>query len=516
MISKKEKIKIERDFISLLIKYKDLVSDWAGSALKEEYFDSSHQMILNAVIYAFNNDVLLTRKTFVSFLHKYLSSKMEIQAQEYLYNNINTLNTSRDDFPELSSKIVESYIADQTVEYIENYQKTVSAKGSVFASKQLEDKLSSLVVDTEKKKEIFYESVTDYSPTYYEKFVERLEKGEDETNIKCFIKEIDETLVVGFTPGSLVLFCGDVGGYKSTIMLNVAANVWSKGGKDVLYVPLEMPREKMFQKFMSRELQIPFNKLEHPTLLDKDELEKVKGFSQYLKDKEAETGSKFFIMEADDQVPVSVIRKEIEKHVDVFKPSMVVIDYIANLVPDSDRNKGRNDLEIGQMLKGLRTMGKPGAVHEEGFSVVSGAQIGREALKRIRRSGANKTAFYSEDIRGSHEYSADSDAMYVQMEDPQQPGKRINFFCIKSRYGKKMFANNSTRATLEVRPDISLIQSISDNFYTGNQENIMEKINDSDNMDLDFQSDIDDIDSQDDAAGITKTQKDAFEELLGV
>ena len=511
MISKKEKIQIEREFISLLIKHKDLVSDWVESALKEEYFDSSHQMLLNGILYAFNNDVLLTRKTFSSFLQKHIASKMEIQAQEYLYNNINTLNAKRDDFPELSSKIVESYVSDKTLSYIENYRKTVSAKGGVFASKQLEDNLSSLVVDTEKKKEVFYESVANYSPTYYEKFLERLEKGEDANNIKCGIKEIDETLVVGFTPGSLVLFCGDVGGYKSTIMLNVAANVWSQSGRDVLYVPLEMPREKMFQKFMSRELQIPFDKLEHPTLLNKEELDKVGGFSKYLNDKEAELGAKFFIMEADEQVPVSVIRKEIEKHIDIFKPSLVVIDYIANLVPDNDRHKGRNDLEIGNMLKALRTMGKPGAVHEDGFSVVSGAQIGREALKRIRRSGANKTSFYSEDIRGSHEYSADSDAMYVQMEDPQQPGKRINFFCIKSRYGKKMFANNSTRATLEVRPDISLIQSISDNFYVGNQENIMEKINDSDNIDLNFQDDIDDIDSE---GKITQSQKEAFEELL--
>ena len=45
------------------------------------------------------------------------------------------------------------------------------------------------------------------------------------------------------------------------------------------------------------------------------------------------------------------------------------------------------------------------------FAVISGAQLGRDALKRIRKDGANKDkpTINSEDIRGSHEYAADAD-----------------------------------------------------------------------------------------------------------
>ena len=184
-------------------------------------------------------------------------------------------------------------------------------------------------------------------------------------------------------------------------------------------------------------------------------------------------------MEAPEQIPVSVIRREIERNIDAFKPHLVVIDYIANLVTDETAHRrDRNDLEVGDMLKYLRTMGKPGAIHEEGLSVVSGAQVGREGLKRYRKSGS-KGVFYSEDIHGSHQYSADADAMYAQMK-PQQSNDntRLEFIVVKSRYGKPIFSNGSNKTMLEVDPKISLIKSINTTFYTEHQEEILDKVND--------------------------------------
>jgi len=890
MIEKKDKIELERDFISLLLKYKDLVGEWIESPLVPRYFDASHKNILNAIIQYYNLDVCLTRNAYQSYIDEVVTGKIERNNQYHLYSIINIRPIKRDDFPHLLNKIQEMYIGNETIKVISSYADSVrDNKSSITALRMLSDKIAVLTQDSEVKKQIIYESISDYHQEYYEGLLEKIKKGPDADNIKCHIKEIDDAMGVGFAPGTLTLFCGDVGGYKcgwekelcqigdgsyvtfeeiyqrknngedisllsvdennkiylqrilaahsngkrevfeiktrngfkvsmtgnhpfltfsgyvnlenlkigdyvavgrygvfgktkvsdsealwlglmlsdggssqigycfsnkdvsiiesmkkcceelggkllnkgkecdfrvnslrylgkkynidgklaidksickevytwnkkslsillrgmygcdgsfskdkneviyctsseqlaidvrnillkygiissinsfmsgykrkdgtyftrkayrviireiekvrifaeeigfigekqtklesaikkqiksnsnldiipssiwdmvrskfiggktmngcrkflagsgksrgqfppiynrktsgvsrgklkkiaeylnndkellnivnsdiywdkiisiksigvyqtydlsmpkdhnfiannfithnSTMMLNVGSNIWEKSKKNVLYIPLEMPRDKMYQKFLSRYSQITFDKLEHPTILIPEDLARIRDKAEEIKKISEDSKSRFYIMEAPEQIPVSMIRREIEKHIDIFKPNIVVVDYIANLIPDRDTyRKDRNDLEIGNMLKSLRNMGKPGAIHDEGFAIVSGAQVGREALKRIRKSGINKSSFFSEDIRGSHEYSADSDNMFVQMEDPQMPGQRLHVFCIKSRYGSKNFSNGSNKAILEINPAISLVKSLNDTFHMDSKE----------------------------------------------
>ncbi len=157
-------------------------------------------------------------------------------------------------------------------------------------------------------------------------------------------------------------------------------------------------------------------------------------------------------MEAPERIPVSYLRREVEKHIERFKPDVVIVDYIANLVPERGSNPNRNDLQIGDMLKDLRQMGRPGGmgIHKEGFAVISGAQINREGLKRYRKSGSVKGSFFSEDIHGSHQYSADADNIFGQMKDMNN-SDRLHMFVIKTRYGRGIFPNGSTKTSLEVQ-----------------------------------------------------------------
>jgi hypothetical protein len=168
-----------------------------------------------------------------------------------------------------------------------------------------------------------------------------------------------------------------------------------------------------------------------------------------------ENPAKFFIMEEPGNTTVLKIQRQIERNVELIKPKLVVIDYVANLEAHKNRY-GRNDLEIGDMLKTMRQMGK-----DNDFAVLSAAQLGREALKRVRKSGndRDKTAINSEDIRGSHEYSADADNIFAQLKHVQQPSALLDIFCVKSRNGPTTFENGKSRATLEIFPEYGLITS---------------------------------------------------------
>ena len=332
------------------------------------------------------------------------------------------------------------------------------------------------------KNKIVYEDLTNFGKEYYKEMVDiRAGVIPDAEFISYGIKELDETSGVGLAPGTMTLFCGDVGGYKSTMMMNVALHVWWKEQKNVLYVPLEMPRKLVYLKQLSRQTQIPFDLVNNPKSLSSEQMEKLQ---KYMEEEAPSGPAKIFLMDSYEQrTSVDLIRKMIERNLEIFKPRVVVVDYIANLTPD--RKQDRADMDIGEMLKDLRYMGRPGVVHKEGFAIVSGAQIGREGLKRVRRSGNDKAMFYSEDLRGSHDYSADADVIYAQFPDPQQPDEKLQVFVVKSRYGKKTFPDGNRKAVFDLKPAISMIRSASD-FYGGvSKDEILSK-SAVDDVDLNF------------------------------
>jgi replicative DNA helicase len=117
----------------------------------------------------------------------------------------------------------------------------------------------------------------------FDNFVEDLRQKSitPEKRIVCGIKEIDDCMTVGFRPGTLTLTVADVGGGKSTMMLNIAYNLWKKNA-NVLFIPLEMPWEEIFKKFLSRETLIEFEKFARPELMTEKDWDILKRRSEEL------------------------------------------------------------------------------------------------------------------------------------------------------------------------------------------------------------------------------------------
>lgn len=439
----------QEEFISLMLKDKKIIEDYLLSPIDEKYFDKKYKFIIHCIQEEFNNDVLLTKKTFTNYVSKLISSKKDIMAQEIIYSSIKMLNISHDDFPNIKTKILEDYMLKSAIEVIDkfNKDKDQSMRNALInMSASVNDIVDGTSIN---EGNIIYEDVRNHSKEWLT-YIEDVRDGkiEEEDSIECGIKEIDE-IVVSFAPGTLTLFTGDVGGFKSSSMLNVGSNV-AKNGKNVLYIPLEMSRDQMFTRLIAKEAKVDSKRIMKPKCLTEDEMKKIKEAVDIINNY---NGRLFWLDYSLERVTVSQIRREIEKHIDMFEPDMIVVDYIANLLPDNHLG-GRNDLEIGEMLKSLRHMGK-----HFGFAVVSGAQIGREALKRNRRS--DQITAYSEDIRGSHEYSADADTIFMQWQD--ENNKEILWLVpIKGRHGGKTFKDGSNKAQLEVIPEYGIIQSKKD------------------------------------------------------
>lgn len=176
-------------------------------------------------------------------------------------------------------------------------------------------------------------------------------------------------------------------------------------------------------------------------------------------------GSKFAILDAQERMTVSKIRAELEKRKSFFRPRLVVIDYISILSPDSWYQKLAEHSWYGQMCKDLRQLGR-----KMGFSVLSAVQLNREAIKSLRNQKDGKQTVGSDALRGSHDFSADADNIYVQFPHPEMPKEKLYLFCVKSRYGSTMFGpfKNQNKATLEVHANIGKISAAVDATWSVN------------------------------------------------
>lgn len=268
---------------------------------------------------------------------------------------------------------------------------------------------------------------------------------------------------ISMDPGSLNLFVADVGGFKSTIMLNIALNLYKQFGKDVLYISLEMPEDMVKKKIVSRETGVMFGKIHKPFLMSDGEFSKVE--DEWKKWKNPH---RFAIIDNKDQLDLADIRGAIETYISIFRPRAVFLDYITILAPEKRYAKLASHEWVGFMCKGLRQLGR-----KYGFVVISAAQLGREALKRLKSQKEGSQTVGSEDVRGSHDFSADSDSIFALVPDPNQPKQKLQVFCIKSRYGDKTF-DGQGKVKLEVKPEIGKIMSSADATW-GHDESTKDK-----------------------------------------
>lgn len=446
-------IQEERELIYLLLHNKDAIDKFYDTGLSPDLFSDTSKSILMLIMDTYDKyDVLLTRKSFREKIKDNPIPKERI-AQDIAFNLCYASVSDMADLPMLLQKVVDRNIKNNTIKALEKYSKDNKKIGNVLAVRNLINDCEDVLKNARLTKgKSYYDDIRSLSVTQIQYFEDvRSGKIKEEPLILSGIREIDYTMVTGFEKGTLTLICADVGCFKSSMMLNIALNVWGNGF-DVLFVPLEMHRDQMWRRACARESK---TKAESITRNIKDltdeQMEKIREMNR----KWEENPAKFFIMEEPGNTTVLKIQRQIERNIGLIKPKLVVIDYVANLEAHKNRY-GRNDLEIGDMLKTMRQMGK-----DHNFAILSAAQLGRQALNRIRKTGADrdKTSINSEDIRGSHEYSADADNIFAQLKHVQQPGALLDIFCVKSRNGPTTFENGKIRATLEILPEYGLITS---------------------------------------------------------
>jgi replicative DNA helicase len=426
------------------------------------FFEDIHEIELyRAILWSFNKNKLLTEEKLEYFLKEIQSSSfMFVSECTSLFREINSIRSVQiDDYEVISNEVEKSYL----IRAFRDKLKILKDKGESNFKTNLSEFAKSIDrLSNSSDKESNFEFFD--SAESFIKIVDKLEKEskEPEKRIICGIKEVDECMVVGFRPGTLTLTVADVGGGKTTMMLNIAFNLY-KRNHNVLFIPLEMPFEEIFKKFISRECLVEFEKLARPQSLSDQDWANIKKHEPALKAME----KKFMWADVKSRPTVSEIKKAIEKQLPYFKPEIVVIDYIANIKPETNSD---NWLAVGDILKDLRAFGK---LHK--FAILSAAQLSRDGIKKMKNDKDSSKSPGSEDLRGSHEYSADADNIFAQVPSQEDPNRKLLLYCIKARYGKKTFGDKNY-AILDFYPEYSKIESSNNYSFDVNSDDLKSQL----------------------------------------
>ena len=449
-------IEIERRIISLMLRSNDVVEEMINNGFTENFFDEVHAELTQAIYDEFitsDGKRILTRDHYKDRLLSQNKSKITFHElgtfdQCYFIQSPPTV----DDVGMLMRQLTEAYLGRTTNKYLEEFRKEQKQYGYSKAVRSLTDKFQSALGLTETKHSEFH-IIADMRDSYIQE-LDKLRKNPAE-RVTCGWEEIDEAIPVGFRPGHLTLFAADTGGHKSNIMLNIALNLYEKHGHNILFVPIEMSWSDLTNRLISNLTNIPLKYIGEPSLLTDKQFDLIKEASLWM-----QRSNKFAILDVSEKTSVAVLRAEIEKRINFFKPKLVVIDYIALM--GSDKNfYGRNDLEIGDILKSLRLMGK-----RYGFHVFSAAQIGRGTLTKLRQEGFDAAHIDSTALRGSHEYSADADTIFALLPVPDEEDK-LKIYTVKARHGKK-----GVTRELHLKADCCRISSTHSVNFTETEEDI--------------------------------------------
>lgn len=437
-------IETEQKLLYILLNDKEIVEKFKSINKIKFLFDSKHQILVEGILWAFDKDSLLTRNGYIEFLRnvKIIPNKEEVISELVCHDTINMQVTPSSEYQILIESVKNNWLEKKTAEAIVKFKGNKSKFGNKKALSYLKNELGDLELFSEESKNEFIQFNDEI------KVVDRIkDKRENPSKIiKTHITELDWAIPRGLAPGHFTIFCGDVGSGKSTIMINIALNIYNLSNNKILYIPIEMSRDEIIDKALSRETKIGLRSISTPDKTNLTDNDLLKLEEQEKKWKNFE--NRFSILKMYPSCTTQDIEKELEKRYSWFQPDVVFLDYM-DLIRPRER-LSRSDQEISSIIHHLRALGG-----QMNFSIVTAAQLTRDSLKKLSEKGKGQIEFGSKDVRGGQAVSADSDNVFCQIPDVNA----LDMYIIKSRFGGKYFQNNSGKTSLFYDPCIGLIQS---------------------------------------------------------
>lgn len=289
---------------------------------------------------------------------------------------------------------------------------------------------------------------------YLDTFNEMIKDKENNKPLSTGIKQLDEALEGGFYKKNLVILGAISSLGKTTLALQLGDNI-ARGGKDVLIFSLEMSKEELIAKSLSRNSFLKaYDK--HYTALALTTREILKGiaindeipnnsqrqeiYKEAYEDYKDNIASNIYITECNDNIDINIatINDKIKNHIAITnnKP-FVIIDYL-QIIQNND--KGLTDKQvIDRIVTSLKRIARDNDITILLISAFNRANYTKEAnLSSFRDSS---TIEYTSDVLLSLQLSKldgiTNDKNEINLNQEQQKDERdLTLKVLKNRNGR--------------------------------------------------------------------------------
>jgi len=277
-----------------------------------------------------------------------------------LYSRLKSRNVNGHDFKFFLERFRDYSVGNTLLRTFDECVDVIKSRGGVAA---LEKVKKSVFVSQERTSR--ESDITENATQRMEEYLDRKNNPDKYKGVKCGLSIIDD--LGGFLPGECVLIGAGTGGGKSVALLNFAYSAW-KGGYNVAYFSLEMPKPQVEKRFDCRHTLVDYQRLKHGKLTPEEE-----GLYQDGLRKLVSQTNLFYVIDIPRTcTPLAVESKlaTLPHHFD-----LVVVDYQGLMIPNK---RSENDWESqGQVTAELRQIGRA-----YNCVVLTAIQITREGSKK--------------------------------------------------------------------------------------------------------------------------------------
>jgi replicative DNA helicase len=353
---------------------------------------------------------------------RWFSSKEEkrfIQFLDFLYNS--STNGNLNNIDNLMTYLADTHISDDdertkfllfvdqvlSSQVSEDFETTLALVKERYLSKLLSTSLRKAVYylkegDLNRALESVQNVVLLAPDTNHQRVVNMFSKHVYEavfknvTGIKTGYSVIDNA-TKGFRPGELIIIVSGFAEGKSTLLLNIAYNVFTSG-YNVTYFSIEMPYVQVARRFYSLCTGIPYSKIKSNDLSPSEKKKIEERIS-----KMENLPNKFYIVDCPECTVSYLDSKLVSLHP---KPDFVVIDYLTIIKSDTSFKSLWES--INTITVKVRSLAR-----KYNVPILTAAQVRREAIERDRE-------FYeAQDIALAFSMIQHADIVFsIRIDDP--------------------------------------------------------------------------------------------------
>lgn len=442
---KRQALKEEPRFLSILLKEKELLMDAMSSGFKggsDGHFWHNEPRFLFEVISAYykKHNAVLTRTAMESIMDgmshygkKEMTDEDRANARMY-WDKVYHMEVDTEDYDLLKNNINCRYVQWQAY---------------IIFSEKMEDlvKKTSNQIDFVKEIQEAFIKIDNMDPDPYslvmdlnegitksmEHIDDRRENPDDLPAIPTGLAAIDD-IYHGFEYGTYTIISGMINGGKTTLMFNIGFNM-AKAGYNVVYVSLEKKAVHLYTRLLSLHALVDYNRIKIGGKTDRGLNDE-----NYYRLKEASMDlletikPNFDVIQAAQGTKLSKILGEIEKIKNRKKIDVLIVDYLG-VIGNETNHPGRPDLDDAYTSSRLQAYGR---VND--FVTISAVQLKTSSSKEIRNRSKKATddstadvSVHTEDLAGSKMIIADADNGLSAVLNSDSPPTKMFVFGTKAR-----------------------------------------------------------------------------------